>query len=78
MFIQAIHEGQDCKQYQQAMLNESQDENSIKTKEWIEVTFSKIEKISYCIIFFILGLDFYWGSPQLSKLSSHSTQEMGL
>lgn len=36
-FSQAIHEGQDCKQYQQQMLNESQDENSIKTKEWIEV-----------------------------------------
>jgi len=33
---QAIHEGQDCKQYQRAMLNESQDENSIKTKKWIE------------------------------------------
>ena len=37
LLMQAIHEGQDCKQYQQAMLNESQDENSIKTKKWIEV-----------------------------------------
>lgn len=36
--LQAIHEGQDCKQYQRAMLNESQDENSIKTKKWIEVS----------------------------------------
>lgn len=33
---QAIHEGQDCKQYQQSMLNEAQDENSVKTKKWIE------------------------------------------
>jgi len=33
---QAIHEGLDCKQYQQSMLADANDENSIKTKKWIE------------------------------------------
>lgn len=39
VYFKAIHEGQDCKQYQQMMLNESQDENSKKTKQWIEVIY---------------------------------------
>ena len=34
---QAVHDGMDCKQYQQYMLADSQDENSKKTREWIEV-----------------------------------------
>ena len=36
--LQAVHDGMDCKQYQQYMLADSQDENSKKTKEWIEVS----------------------------------------
>ena len=42
----AIHEGLDCKQYQQATLNEAQDENSLKTKEWIEVSERDFLKLS--------------------------------
>ena len=34
---QAVHDGMDCKQYQQYILNDDQDENSKKTREWIEV-----------------------------------------
>jgi hypothetical protein len=33
----AVHDGMDCKQYQQYSLNDANDENSKKTKEWIEV-----------------------------------------
>ncbi|XP_040581717.1 ranBP-type and C3HC4-type zinc finger-containing protein 1 [Lepeophtheirus salmonis] len=33
---QAIHEGMDCKEYQRYILAESTDENSIKTREWID------------------------------------------
>ena len=35
--LQAVHDGMDCKQYQQYVLADSQDENSKKTREWIEV-----------------------------------------
>ena len=35
--LQAVHDGMDCKQYQQYALNDAQDENSKKTREWIEV-----------------------------------------
>ena len=38
---QAIHDGMDCKQYQQYMLVDSQDENSKKTKEWMDVSKDK-------------------------------------
>ncbi len=41
IIFQAIHEGQDCKQYQLSLLEETQDENSAKTKVWIEVPMSK-------------------------------------
>ena len=37
LLLQAIHEGLDCKQYQRQMLDEAKDEDSIKTKKWIEV-----------------------------------------
>lgn len=36
-FFQALHDGLDCKQYQESLMDENQDENSKKTKEWIEV-----------------------------------------
>ena len=42
--FQAIHEGLDCKQYQRQMLDEAEDEDSVKTKKWIEV--QKKAKIS--------------------------------
>ena len=35
--FKAVHDGMDCKQYQQYSLNDANDENSKKTKEWIEV-----------------------------------------
>ena len=38
-YCQAIHDGMDCKQYQQYMLVDAQDENSKKTKEWMDVSY---------------------------------------
>ena len=46
--FQAIHDGMDCKQYQQSMLVDSQDENSKKTKEWMDVSLDLlIQKFRY-------------------------------
>jgi RanBP-type and C3HC4-type zinc finger-containing protein 1 len=42
---QAIHDGMDCKQYQQYMLVDSQDENSKKTKEWMDDLITKGEAL---------------------------------
>jgi len=42
---QAIHDGMDCKQYQQYMLVDSQDENSKKTKEWMDDLIGKGEAL---------------------------------
>merc|ERR1719250_66295 len=42
---QAIHDGMDCKQYQQSMLVDSQDENSKKTKEWMDDLIAKGEAL---------------------------------
>ena len=43
---QAIHDGMDCKQYQQYTLNEATDENSKKTKEWIDDLVNKGEALT--------------------------------
>lgn len=40
--LQAIHDGQDCKQYQQKVLLDSMDENSRKTKIWMDVSFVNV------------------------------------
>jgi len=42
---QAIHDGMDCKQYQQYMLVDAQDENSKKTKEWMDDLINKGEAL---------------------------------
>eukprot|EP00092_Neocalanus_flemingeri_P006993 GFUD01007550.1.p1 GENE.GFUD01007550.1~~GFUD01007550.1.p1 ORF type:complete len:926 (+),score=211.08 GFUD01007550.1:283-3060(+) len=42
---QAIHDGMDCKQYQQYMLVDAQDENSKKTKEWMDDLIGKGEAL---------------------------------
>jgi len=44
---QAVHDGMDCKQYQQYTLNDENDENSKKTKEWINDLVGKGEAL-YC------------------------------
>merc|ERR1719193_1649196 len=44
---QAVHDGMDCKQYQQYTLNHADDENSKKTKEWIDDLVKKGEAL-YC------------------------------
>ena len=38
MNLQAVHEGMDCKQYQQQVLLDSMDDNSRKTKIWMDVS----------------------------------------
>merc|ERR1719341_1900553 len=43
---QAIHEGQDCKQYQQKVLLDSMDENSRKTKIWMDDLIEKGEALN--------------------------------
>jgi len=43
---QAVHDGMDCKQYQQYALADSQDENSKKTREWIEDLVKKGEALN--------------------------------
>lgn len=43
---QAIHEGKDCKQYQQQMLLDSMDENSRKTKIWMDDLIEKGEALN--------------------------------
>ena len=36
--FQAVHEGKDCKQYQQELLLDSMDESSRATKLWMDVS----------------------------------------
>jgi len=43
---QAVHDGMDCKQYQQYTLNDAQDENSKKTREWIQDLVNKGEALN--------------------------------
>jgi hypothetical protein len=46
--FQAVHEGLDCKQYQLSLLDEeSQDENALKTRQWIEVVALKMLTCMY-------------------------------
>jgi len=42
---QAVHEGMDCKQYQQYLLADTEDENTKKTKEWIDDLVKKGEAL---------------------------------
>ena len=72
------------------MLDEAQDEDSVKTKKWIEVKKPllllavalfygfKGKKMLTVHSYIFSGFDCHWRSSQLSKLSSHTIKEMGL
>ena len=76
MSWQAIHEGKDCKQYQQQMLLDSMDENSRKTKIWMDVRNTNVSDLFN--IKFILGFDWERRGSELSELSGVAAEEVGL
>ena len=76
MSWQAIHEGKDCKQYQQQMLLDSMDENSRKTKIWMDVRNTNVSDLLN--IKFILGFDWERRGSELSELPGVAAEEVGL
>ena len=66
----------DCKQYQKYTLNEANDENSKKTKEWIDVsltffTLFNVRYVQYIILNTYQKCSFNYNSRNLINCNDH-------